>query len=121
MILDSCILIDISRQKAGAASFVGGLERVPSVSVLTVTEVLSGVRNQRERRLFDRLFLDWNVMEVDHETAELAARWLNQYRPSHGLDIIDAIIAATARVHEVELITLNLKHFPMFPGLEAPY
>ncbi len=121
MILDSCILIDISRQRAEAVSFVGGLEIVPSVSVLTVTEVLSGVRNQRERRLFDRLFLDWNVMEVDHETAELAARWLNQYRASHGLDIVDAIIAAMAKGHGLELITLNRKHFPMFPGLKAPY
>ena len=121
MILDSCILIDISRQRAEAVSFVGGLEMVPSVSVLTVTEVLSGVRNQHERRLFDRLFLNWNVLDVDYETAELAARWLNQYRPSHGLDIIDAILAATAKGHGLELITLNLKHFPMLPGLKAPY
>lgn len=52
---------------------------------------------------------------------DLAARWLNQYRPSHGLDIIDAVIAATARVHGLELIALNLKHFPMIPGLKAPY
>ena len=37
------------------------------------------------------------------------------------LDFPDAVIAATAMHHGLELVTLNLKHFPMFPDLQRPY
>ncbi len=41
--------------------------------------------------------------------------------PSHGLDDIDALIAATAEHHGLRLATLNVKHFPMFPKLRRAY
>ena len=41
--------------------------------------------------------------------------------PSHGIDIPDAIIAATAEHHGLRLATLNVKHFPMFPKLKRAY
>jgi hypothetical protein len=31
------------------------------------------------------------------------------------------VIAATAKELGADLVTLNVKHFPMFPGLRAPY
>jgi predicted nucleic acid-binding protein len=34
---------------------------------------------------------------------------------------VDYVIAATAREFGAELATLNLKQFPMFPDLRAPY
>ncbi len=43
------------------------------------------------------------------------------YEPSHGLDDIDALIAATAEHHGLRLATLNVKHFPMFPKLKRAY
>lgn len=80
MILDSCVLIDVSRHKPDAVAYVGGLVILPSVSVLSVTEVLSGVRNQREQRLFERMFESWIVIDVDDAIARLAARWLKQWQ-----------------------------------------
>jgi len=45
------------------------------------------------------------------------------YSKSHGLLIPDALIAATAIVHGMELATDNLKDFEMLPGLRVrrPY
>ena len=40
---------------------------------------------------------------------------------SHGIDIPDAIIAATAEHHGLRLATLNTKHFPMFPKIKRAY
>lgn len=37
------------------------------------------------------------------------------------IDLVDYLIAATARSVRADLVTLNVKHFPMFKGLEAPY
>ncbi|MGH6898345.1 MAG: hypothetical protein ACREJ5_17635 [Geminicoccaceae bacterium] len=35
--------------------------------------------------------------------------------------MIDALIAATAQVHGVRLITRNARHFPMLADLLVPY
>lgn len=40
-----------------------------------------------------------------------------KYRASHSLEPMDAIIAATARVNEAALFTLNTKHFKFIEGL----
>jgi len=80
-----------------------------------------GTRTKLEQILFDRTFSEWNIIPVDRDIAEQAALFLRLYKPSHGTDTVDAIIAATAQVRQVEMATLNLKHFPMFPGLQRPY
>ena len=121
MILDSCILIDLSKQQGAAVDYVTSLSHAPAISVLTVTEVMRGVRDAREAELTSNLFADWHKLPVTLDIASLAADFLRKYGPSHGLDIVDATIAATAQVHDLPLVTLNLKHFPMFPDLRRPY
>ena len=61
------------------------------------------------------------VLDVTHEIGVKSGEYLKKYRPSHGVGAIDALIAATAEIHGLELATLNLKHFPMFKNLEGPY
>ena len=36
-------------------------------------------------------------------------------------DLPDLLIAATALEAGLELVTLNVRDFPMFPGLQRPY
>ncbi len=38
-----------------------------------------------------------------------------------GIDLVDYIIGATAKLQSADLATLNIKHFPMFKGLRPPY
>lgn len=120
MLVDSCILIDISRQRAEALELVIGHVVIPAISALTAMEVRFGVKSKAERDLFDRFFTEWKIIPVDLEIAEQAAEFLRRYKPSHGMDSVDAVIAATAQIHGLELVTLNLKHFPMFPDLKRP-
>ena len=56
---------------------------------------------------------------VDHlRSGQLARR----YRKSHsGIGAVDYLIAATAIVIDAELLTTNVRHFPMFANLEPPY
>ncbi len=37
------------------------------------------------------------------------------------IDVADYITAATTRLPNAELWTLDVRHFPMFPGLNPPY
>ena len=121
MLLDTCIVVDLLRGKEAAAAFIEGLPDVPALSVITATELLAGVRNSKERRQVDRLLSVYSMHPIDLEIASLAGSYVNQYGPSHNVDPLDALIAATAKVNDLELCTLNRKHFPMFPGLTPSY
>lgn len=47
---------------------------------------------------------------------------LRAHRRSHpGIDLVDYVIAATAEIHGAELLTLNIKHFPMVHGLKPAF
>ena len=84
-------------------------------------ELVAGCRTATERRQIDGLLSNYSVREIGRDIANLAGEYIRRYGPSHGTDAIDALIAATAKLHGVGLVTLNLKHFPMFPGLTRPY
>ena len=49
---------------------------------------------------------------------ELARKHRRAYS---GIDDADYLIAATALLLEADLLTTNVRHFPMLPGLAPPY
>jgi len=52
----------------------------------------------------------------------MAADLLRRYHRSHsGIDVVDYLLAAAATHVGGALATSNVRHFPMFPGLERPY
>ena len=121
MLLDTCIAIDLLRGNKGAVEFIVGLEAPPSISVVTLMELEVGVRGSKEASELS-LFVDSiNAVGVEREIAVLAGRYYRNYKKSHGLDPLDALIGATASHQGLALATLNVKHFPMFEGLERPY
>jgi hypothetical protein len=121
MVLDTCIVIDVLRGREAALAFVTGLADTPSLSVITATELIAGIRNARERRQIERLLEVYTIHDIGLEIASLAGDYVRQYGRSHSVDPIDALIAATAKTRSLDLATLNLKHFPMFKGLKRPY
>ncbi|MGK2925044.1 MAG: type II toxin-antitoxin system VapC family toxin [Lysobacterales bacterium] len=121
MLLDTCIVIDVLRGRQAALSFVDGLADAPSLSVITATELVAGLRNTQERRVIERLLEVYTIHDIDLEIASLAGDYVRQYGPSQGVDPIDALIAATVNARGLELVTLNLKHFPMIKELKRPY
>ncbi|WP_020396246.1 type II toxin-antitoxin system VapC family toxin [Thiolinea disciformis] len=120
-LLDTCILIDYSRNKPEALAFVDALPIAPALSTLTVTKILAGIRNKREQKLFENFFAYCEILPVTEKIAVQGGQLLNQYMRSHGTDLVDSILAATVIEHKLELVTCNLKHFPMFPHLKASY
>jgi predicted nucleic acid-binding protein len=85
---------------------------VLAVSVVTVAEVMRGLRPD-EMEATDRLLALFVILEVDELIARQAGAYLREFRRTHQLDLGDALIAATAMVRDAELITRNVKHYPM--------
>jgi len=69
-------------------------------------------------RLLD--LLDW--VAVDMELADRAGELGRVSRRSHpGIGIVDLLLAAAAERFGAELLTRNVRHFPMFPGLKPAF
>lgn len=52
----------------------------------------------------------------------LAGELARRYRTSYtGIDAADYLIAATSILHDAQLLTMNVKHFPMLEGLQQAY
>ena len=124
ILVDTSVLIDLLRGNEMSRSALLGARqfgRPVTGSVLTRTEILGGMRASEKastRRLLD--IIEW--VGVDQTIADEAGRLARSYRKSHsGIDIADYIIAASTLTTDAELWTRNIKHFPMFPDLAAPY
>lgn len=120
-VLDTTVLIDLLRGNDRALRYLEALQSVPVCSEVTRLELLTGLRSA-ERRAADALCatLDW--VAVDEPIARRAGELGRRFRSSHpGIDAADLAIAATAQQLEAALVTANVKHFPMFSRLRAPY
>ncbi len=120
-LLDSDFLIDHLRGVMAAKTFFMGLDGDLFVSVVTVTELYSGVRSPRHQSSIEALLQQVMVVAVDEEIAKRAGLTRAQYRNSHGTSTPDALIAATAEQIGATLITFNQRHFPMITNLLVPY
>ena len=121
VVLDTTVLVDHLRGSSLAGEYIAALGAAPSCSEVTRIEMLRGLRSE-ERRAAQRLFALIAWIPVDKEVARRAGALGRRWRRSHpGIGVPDLAIAATAELLEAELATQNLKHFPMFEGLRAPY
>lgn len=120
-LLDTCVLVDFLRGKAQAKTFLLGLNQIPYLSALTVAELYGGVREGEERTQLDKLVHLFHVVPVSAEIGKKGGLYRRQYHKSHGVGLVDAIIAATAEDIGAAVVTLNKKHFPMISRLVVPY
>lgn len=123
-LLDTDILIDYFHGHQASLDFMADqlqAGETVAISVVTLTEFFGGMRAGEEART-ERLLNLFNILPVDEAVARQAGTYLRQFRRSHRLELGDALIAATAQIHQAELMTRNLKHYPM-PDLTvtAPY
>jgi hypothetical protein len=122
-LVDTSVVIDYLRGHPGAAELLEA-ERTASplhASEITRLEVLAGMRPEEEegtRSLLSTLIWHPVDSEVAEEAGALGRKWL----PSHqAIDSADLAIAATALRVDARLLTKNVRHFPMFAALRAPY
>lgn len=117
------MLVDYLRGHRQAVSLLE-TERAAGIlhaSEITRLELLVGMRSREEERTRALLgTLRWHP--VDEDVAERAGALGRQWLPSHGgIDSADLAIAATVLLAELRLLTVNVRHFPMFDGLRPPY
>lgn len=92
-----------------------------AISVVTITEILTGMRPGEEQQT-EKLLSLFKVLDVDEATSRQAGLYLRQFRKSHKLELGDALIAASAKLNGADIVTRNVKHYPMSDvSVVAPY
>jgi predicted nucleic acid-binding protein len=121
MVIDTTVLIDLARGHAAARIWALTVEQQLVASEVTRFELLVGVR-AAERRVVEQLMRACQWVAVDEAISRTAASLGQRWRKGYpGLGMADLLIAATAMELGAPLATANVRHFPMFPRLAAPY
>jgi predicted nucleic acid-binding protein len=109
--LDSDVLIWLLRGRQETLQRLEALEGPFGVSVVSRAEIWAGARDAEHRQI-EELFLSLTTYTVDGAVADLAGKFLRQYRHrGTSLELADALIAATAVIHGLTLMTYNVSHF----------
>lgn len=123
-LLDTSVAIDHLRGAQPAVDLLrqlfDGDEPVVSSEVVRF-ELLAGARDSEIGSL-EQFISAFTWVSVDEGIARAAGDLARQYRPAYsGIDAADYLIAATAVLLDANLLTMNVRHFPMFDGLEPAY
>ncbi|MCW2962167.1 MAG: nucleotide-binding protein [Thermoleophilia bacterium] len=108
-LIDSDVFIDVLR--TGSPSSRAAIEDHAAYSVITRTELFSGVSDAEHD--LRRLLAPHAELTVSREIAELAG----VLRRSVRIAVPDALIAATALLHDLTLVTRNVRHLERVPRL----
>ena len=120
VLIDSDVLIDYLRGFPAARNYFRSVDTA-AVSVISVTELVSGARNDEEEMAMNELFSTVHLVAVDESIAREAGRLRRQFFRSHNVETADALIAATSMLHRLQLVTLNRRHYPMLADVLVPY
>jgi predicted nucleic acid-binding protein len=95
-LVDSDIMVDLTRGNSAAADFLDGLAGVWSISAITCLELLAGARTQRETNDLDLGLSGYRAIASNEDITRRAFYLMKTYARAHGLQTLDSLIAATA-------------------------
>ncbi len=113
-LMDTSVLIWILRGEPRYVRWLESVEALPIfLSAVTVAEVYKNVF-PAELLQMEEILNECSVLDVTGAIAKQAGLYWQQFSKKFAnLHILDCMIAATAKEHNLEVITLNNKHFPM--------
>ena len=93
-----------------------GLDEIV-LSAVTVMELFQGMGNKEELDRMKKKIKYYDIVQMDESISIKAIEFIETYKLSHGLSIPDAIIGATAVVHQIPIYTYNIRDFDFLPGI----
>ncbi len=120
MLVDTDVLIWHLRGYAQATRRLDELGAL-TLSAVSYLEVLQGMRNKAElvavKKMLERRAA--TLLPVSEAITQRAIDLMESLTLSHGLQMGDALIAATAIEHQLPVLTANVKHFSAVAGLRV--
>jgi predicted nucleic acid-binding protein len=117
-LIDTNTVIDYLGNKlpASGMDFMNGvIDAVPNVSVVTKIEVLGFNALEQHYKTLSDFINDATVLDLTNNVVEASI----EIRKKHKTKLPDAIIAATALVYDLVLISRNTSDFKNIDGLQV--
>jgi hypothetical protein len=110
VIFDTDVLIWALRGNEKAAQAIdAGAGR--AVSIVSCMELFQGARDKKELAAIRRFLLDFETLPLSENTGYRAGIYMEEYALKAGLQLADALIAATAVERSETLCSGNAKHY----------
>jgi predicted nucleic acid-binding protein len=123
-LLDTTVAVDHLRGDQAAVDLLRDLverEETLAASEVVRFELVAGVRDD-ELPALEQFFSALSWVAVGEDVARTAGELARKHRGAYsGIDDADYLVAATALLLEADLLTTNVRRFPMLPGLAPPY
>ncbi|MBN2444041.1 MAG: type II toxin-antitoxin system VapC family toxin [Spirochaetales bacterium] len=119
VLCDTNILIEFFKKNVKTKELLSGIgNQHISISSITLMELLVGARDKQELQKIYKTIQNTSLLHITENISLLSVELINEYTKSHGLLIPDALIAATAIINKIPLLTYNIKDFKFIRNLE---
>lgn len=124
IVLDTDIMIDLLRPYAPAVSWLVSLgDEEVALPGYVAMEMIQGCRDKLEQAKVETALRTCRVVWPAPDTCQEALSLFAQFRLSHHLGLLDALIGQTAVAMDLPLCTFNAKHYAALARLKTvePY
>lgn len=114
-LIDTDILIWVLRGNKKCEEFLQDLKDKDSLSISTITiaEIYKNIYPSEILKT-ENVISELQTWDVTPDVAKQGGLYWQEYVPQlKNLNLTDCLIAATASVNDLTLVSLNTKHFPM--------
>lgn len=113
LLIDTDVMIELTRGNNQAIQLLNTYQKQHQLCVSSINryELLIGSRNKSELKDLLELLTFFNTLSLNNEIAQMAEKLIIDYNLSHNLQLADALIASTALVNDVGLLSRNKKDF----------
>ncbi len=120
MIFDTDVVVWALRGNLKAAHAINDAAN-RALSIVSLMELLQGARSKLEARQIQQFLrqLRFRVLPLSEPIGSAAAAVISQHALTHGIQVADALIAASALEWDDSLCTGNIKHFRPIRGLSV--
>ncbi len=90
-----------------------------SISAVSYMELVQGMRDKRELKALRQALHFWRapIIHINESISARATFLVEQHALANAMQLADALIAATALEHGLDLLTANDKHYRPVDGL----
>ena len=118
VLCDTDVLVEYFRKNVDVIQLIDGIgsENI-FASVITKIELLQWANTKEKLRQINKRIEKFAFIEIELATSQIFAEIFEKYFLEYGCKIPDTLIAATAINYDIELFTLNKKHYHFYKGL----